>query len=803
MRAHLAAMIARAFPLWSRRSARTRTRMRRLFYVVVFYVVGSAPAWAEDGKPTSPEGVGGLFTVPEWGNAGGKTLFEAYSMGRYQIYIDVGWGDFPEKAAGIIYSALTALALGLTKLAVGLTWWSVELTGGESGTDTIGTAIETAAGKFNALLLPSAIMLGGLVAYLRVRRAEDALSQLSTVALAVLFAIGLASSGSAMTAKLNDARTAVANTVNSIGGESLKASNQPFAYNEGGSIGGSAPQRAQRLEGDAVWRTFAVSPWCQTQFGSPAACKRYGAAWLAAKDTKARKDVLEKQIKRAEGGESETYKYIQGQKPADRIGTSIFHIVIGIIGVIVLGGLALMALIPWVLALLLLFLASVFSLLLCIPGKPRQIGQDYFTSILGLVATSALTGGITAGMLLVIQAADQLTGGIGWLPSFLFTIAALVSAWAARTRLERLLTGGGGSGFLGAMAGMAVGRTIMRGASRAFGVGGRGMGRLGKAGAAKAGGAAWKSAQKAGAAAGGAASSLASSGPVQRASTGARSFYQAKSRSAAQAARAAAAPARGMAQRGAARVRDFNASHNAPKVTPAQAALNEQIARSRPGTEATAQRMAQRVASPGGQQPARAGQSAAPTWERRQRSGAAAALTPPGATPRNTLPRRQAEANAKEQLIREKSRRYGDGSAPYTLAGAQGPRAAEAEGKAQLIRHKSGTDRAGARARAATPSPDRTYHSETRRNAERYQRSSAAPAPATAPRSSRGTSGSTPAPARPSRGASTGGVAKTGAKRTPRETTSGNPFVNRSSKPSGQQRGAPKARGRFNRKGKK
>ena len=70
---------------------------------------------------------------------------------------------------------------------------------------------------------------------------------------------------------------------------------------------------------------------------------------------------------RKEGGESETYKYIKGEKPADRIATAIFHMVIALIGVIVLGGLALMALIPWVLALLLLFVAALVLVPFCRP----------------------------------------------------------------------------------------------------------------------------------------------------------------------------------------------------------------------------------------------------------------------------------------------------------------------------------------------------------------------------------------------------------------------------------------------------
>ena len=835
MRAHLAAIAARLFPLWVRLSARTRTRLRRTFYVVAFYVVGSAPAWADDAKPTSPEGVGGLFTVPEWGNGGGKTLFEAYSMGRYQVYQDLGWGDVPEKAAAIIYQALTALALGLTKLAVGLTWWSVELTGGDSGTDTIGTAIQSAAGKFNTLLLPSAIMIGGLVAYLRVRRAEDALSQLSTVALAVLLAVGLAESGAAMTGKLNDARTSLANTVNSIGGDSLKASNKPFAYDEGGAIGGSAPQRAQRLQGDAVWRTFAVSPWCETNFGSAAACERYGAQWLAAKDQNARKEVLEGPIKKAEGGESQTYKYIKGEKPADRIGTSIFHLVIAIIGVIVLGGLALMALIPWVLALLLLFLAAGFALLLCIPGKPRQIAQDYFTTILGLVATSALTGGITAGMLLVIQSADQLTGNIGWLPSFLFTLAALVSAWAARSRLERFLTGGSGGGMLGAMAGMAAGRTIARGASKALGVGGRGMGRIGKAGASKAGGMAGKAASKAGTA----AKDYAAGTPAGKAVSAGRSFYQAKSRAARGAVAAGVGGARASMKRSRSRVEQFQ-RQTSPKVAAAATATtgasssspasNGAMTKGVAGNElnAAARRQGEAGATP---LPVRAG--SAPTWERRKSDGTNVTRAP-GATTKNARPR----VLSPEGGTRSASSRPGGG----VIAKVGGPR----------------RDRAAARAAAATTTPGagRTYRSETRRSAVGYERSSsvpaatatvagtqrrsvtnaaagapsnrsdASPAKATrtttttpsAPQSASSRSGASPVKPAPVKGARSGSAparatqppkasnpssSSRRAARSPKnDAQAANPFTRGSSANAPQKPSTPKPRRRFNRKGK-
>ena len=843
MRARLAAIAARLFPLWVALSTRTRTRLRRTFFAVVFYVVGSAPAWAEDSKPTSPEGVGGLFTVPEWGHGGGKTLFEAYSMGRYQVYQDLGWGDVPQKAAAIIYQALTGLALGLTKLAVGLTWWSVELTGGASGTDTIGTAIQSAAGKFNTLLLPSAIMIGGLVAYLRVRRAEDALSQLSTVALAVLLAVGLAESGAAMTSKLNDARTSLANTVNSIGGDSLKASDKPFAYNEGGAIGGSAPQRAQRLQGDAVWRTFAVSPWCETNFGSAAACERYGAQWLAAKNQDARKKVLEGPIKNAEGGESETYKYIKGEKPADRIATSIFHMVIALIGVIVLGGLALMALIPWVLALLLLFVAALFALLLCIPGRPRQIAQDYFTTILGLTVTSALTGGITAGMLLVIQSADQLTGNIGWLPSFLFTLAALLSAWAARSRLERFLTGGSGGGMLGAMAGMAAGRTIARGASKAFGAGGRGIGRFGKAGAGKAAGMAGKAASKAGEAAKG----YAATTPAGKAVTAGRSFYQAKSRAVRGAVASGVGGARASVARGRSRVENLQ-RQTSPKLATSGATKAGAAAAGAAGaagvgaatrvgaagagavtrgagvesSQAQPTRRGATKADPAGlPMPVRAG--SAPTWERRK-DDAASVTRAPGATSKNARPR----------ILPTEGGTGGTGA--RSRPGASTP-AASLSGPRR--------DRAAARAAAVTRTPDgsRTFRSQSRRSSTAAPATTAAPvvtatrtaggtrttgAASTAPRSSA-------TPARPARGSSTqpAPAPRSSSAPAPKSSTSAprsssapapksssapapksstpasrreakaetNPFTRRSTpqqKPS-----APKARGRFNRKGKK
>ena len=453
--------------------------MRRRWSVTAatagFYALGSAPAWAgATAAPTDPDGLGGLFAIPNLAGGAGQTLFEATATEDYRIYSDLGLSDITEKTAAVIYEGALALAMALVKLAIGLTWWLNALTSRDTGVAELGTNLQAVAADLNTWLLPTALGVGVVVAYGIARAGRDAFSQvLWTLGLGV-GAVAMAVSGPAILSGVDQARQLLARTVTGIGTASVSDQGMPFEW-PGASLSTGDPTRdLARGSGDAVWRSFAAVPWCQVQFGSQAACRAYGPTWLTLTTDDERKEYVESTITEAEGGSSDapTVRYVRGYDPASRIAVALFSVVTSIAAVVVIGGLALLALMPWVTALLLMSLMTVFLCLLAVPGRLRRIGLDFLNLIGGLILLSALTTAILSGAELAIVAATSLAATQGWLPVAIMLTAIMFAAWHARSILERVLfvseAGGGRMGAIGLALGITAMRRLLRGTRSAF-----------------------------------------------------------------------------------------------------------------------------------------------------------------------------------------------------------------------------------------------------------------------------------------------------------------------------------------------
>lgn len=434
---------------------------------LVFYAVGSGPAWAGvAADPTSPDGLGGLFELPSLNvGGGGPTLFEDVEGKHYTLYTDLGLSDVVKKGANYIAYAFLLLGMLMVRLAVGLTWWMTSLTQTDVGITQLGTSLQSVSAELNTWLLPTALAIGAVVAYARSRTGQEAVSQVLWTAGLGIGAVAMATSAPMILDKVDDTRQLLATTMTQAGTEAVTESKTPFAW-EGTDLKSGDPQTAtMRASGDAVWRSFAVVPWCQAQFGSQEACKRYGADWLQLDSDDARAEYIEDTIEQQEGSdEAATVKYVKGQYPAERIVIGMFMFITGIAVCFVVGGLALLALMPWVTAVLLMFLVTVFLSALAIPGRIRQIGLDFLNLIGGLTLLSALTTAILTGALMATMAATSAASGQGWLPTAILTIAILLAAWQARTLLERILmvssAGSTSGGLFKTMMGMAAMRRI-------------------------------------------------------------------------------------------------------------------------------------------------------------------------------------------------------------------------------------------------------------------------------------------------------------------------------------------------------
>ncbi len=77
-----------------------------------------------------------------------------------------------------------------------------------------------------------------------------------------------------------------------------------------------------RKSADASWRGFVVTPWCIAEFGSIAACERYGKGLLdVGTDAEARSKYIDDVVAPAEGGgDAPTVKWAKGENPFGRVG---------------------------------------------------------------------------------------------------------------------------------------------------------------------------------------------------------------------------------------------------------------------------------------------------------------------------------------------------------------------------------------------------------------------------------------------------------------------------------------------------
>lgn len=447
-----------------------RRRTKRVMLAAgLFYILGSAPAWAGVvADPTTPDGLGGLFTIPNLAGGSGKTLFEATNDSNYELYTDLGLTDVGEKTAVILYAPFLGLGMAMVRLAIGLTWWLNALTSRDVGLSNLGTSLQSVAANLNVWLLPTALAIGAVIAYASARAGRDVLGQVAWVMGLGIASIAMATSAPQILHTIDGARQLLARTVSAVGPNTSEVSTTPFKWPGADLDTGDATRDLSRASGDAVWRSFAVVPWCQVQFGSQKACARYGAKWLTLETNDDKKDFIETQIIPQEGGSDDapTVRFIKGHNPSDRIVVSLFALVNGIGVLIVIGGLALLALMPWVTALLLLFLSTVFLCLLCVPGRPRQLGMTFLNTVAGLVLLSALSTGVLTGALLAVTAVTSIAPTQGWLPAAVMTTAILVAAWHARSILERIVfvAGASAGSRMGGLA-AATGYLAMR---RAF-----------------------------------------------------------------------------------------------------------------------------------------------------------------------------------------------------------------------------------------------------------------------------------------------------------------------------------------------
>lgn len=461
---------------WQRR-ARTA-----LTVLAISTIISSQIALAADPNqgPTNPTGFADLLPTPDLTHGDTRTLFEQYSPMSYGLDFDTGLTDsFNMIFNGYAYLVMMYI-VALTRAAISVGWWLFSFTDVKPLTDATSATIGATSTQLVGWLLPSALAFGAVAAYTQRRTTGSSLGQMVWVLVAGVLSVSFALAPTTWLNGVDGARQLGAGAVMTASSDAMGPTMQtPIAWPEPGFTG-TARDTLLRKSADASWRGFAVTPWCIAEFGSLAACDRYGKGMLdVGGNPQDRTDYINKVILPAEGGEdSPTAKWVKGDNPFGRTAVVMLAAIAATLFGFLNIGLAFTALMAFVGALLLLVVGVFFACLWIIPGRPRQWGMNWFEALVGLVLQSFLAMLVFGTALTLLTAVFSLTGALGWLPVSGLAIAVLIVAFRLRRLLDSLTTmmrPGSGSIMLGGMA--------RRGATSAMR---RMMGAIGSRGAAPA-----------------------------------------------------------------------------------------------------------------------------------------------------------------------------------------------------------------------------------------------------------------------------------------------------------------------------
>jgi hypothetical protein len=427
-----------------------RWRGRRTIALTTFAIasvaaaqMASAATTADEPKPTTPTGLGDLLPTPDLTRGDQKTIFEHYSPAAYILDYDLGWKDTIDAIFARNAEHLMTYIVSVVRGSIAIGWYLFSFAKVDSISAATTEIMSASSGALIAWMLPSALMIGAVVAYMRRRAEGSAMSQLVWVFAAGVVSVSLALSPGLWVRSVDDARSLGATTVMDSTSAAVTGDNSvPFEWREKPTFQGPTGEGLLRKSADATWRAFALTPWCIAEFGSLEACKRYGQGMLDRQtDRDARRDYIKDEIAKAEGGEdAATVRWTQGKESTGRIGVLVFAAIAATLFALLTVALAVTALMAFIGCLLLLTVGVFFSCLWVIPGKPRQWGMNWFEALLGMLIQSILAMLVFGTTLALVTAIFSVTGQLGWLPACGLVVAVLVAAFRLRRVLNSLIS---------------------------------------------------------------------------------------------------------------------------------------------------------------------------------------------------------------------------------------------------------------------------------------------------------------------------------------------------------------------------
>lgn len=450
------------------RLPRKRNILIPILGVYVTLLVTAQSAWAKD---YTPVGVGDLLpsvSIPY--TKGQGTLYEEYGNPLlYTVTDDYGMWDVMDpmlEIPAIICMGLTAV---VGSAAVTIVQWIFNVTTIPPLESAITSSVGGAAKTLTETLLPSAMVIGALVAWANHRKASgSSLSQLGWVAVSTIFSISLLTSPQTWVNGIDSVRnvgSSVAMNATSAGlGDGTK---EPIDLGHKTTYGDNERDNMLRKSSDAVWRTYVVTPWCVVQFGSLEVCKEKGKEFLdQGLDKEKRKEYMADKVGGDDVGGA-TNDWVDGHNPVGRMMVAIPALICVVLFAALVLMLAFASLASLIGALMMLLSGVIFACLWIIPGRPRMWGTRWFDFLLGYTLQSGIATMTLGGVLVVTTASTKMMGEYGYAAAAGISIATAVVAFKFRGVLESIV---GVTGLTSPAA--AVGGLL---AARAAGKAGWGM----------------------------------------------------------------------------------------------------------------------------------------------------------------------------------------------------------------------------------------------------------------------------------------------------------------------------------------
>ncbi|WP_432139519.1 hypothetical protein [Streptomyces sp. bgisy154] len=421
-----------------------------------------APSAAADGTDDyKPGGIGDMMPSP-FKPPGQGTLFESFDPEVYQLdkqlSDDLTGGDLVDGWLHGFGNMLMQVLTILGRAAVVVVGWCFNVVSLPEIEEPISRAIGAAAEPMMTMFLPTAVAVGGFIAWAK-RSESSPLGQIAWVAASAAIATTFLVAPSTWVKGVDNGRQLGASVAMTTIGSGLSGSDDaamPFKTPEP-QWSDNDKDNTVRRAADAVWRTYVATPWCIADLGSIKACQRWGYDVVKrGTDMDDREDFLASTLNTDTVGK-EAVKWRQGHTPGGRIGV----LIAGIISCAIFSALVIMlaftTLASLLGALMLLVCGVAFATLWCIPGKPRQWGVQWFEMLVGLVMVSFTATMLLGSVMIVSVATMGLLQTYGWLMVSALNVGATAVAFQVRGRLDGIVSAGGAQ-----MAGRGVFNTLGR-----------------------------------------------------------------------------------------------------------------------------------------------------------------------------------------------------------------------------------------------------------------------------------------------------------------------------------------------------